>query len=67
MGLSFNEYVNRMRIDYAALLLSQQPDRPLGEVAEQSGFTSSTSFYRNFRLYKGIGPKEYQNKLKGTP
>ncbi|MBR6120880.1 MAG: helix-turn-helix domain-containing protein [Prevotella sp.] len=67
MGLSFNEYVNRMRIDYATLLLSQQPDRPLGEVAEQSGFTSSTSFYRNFRLYKGIGPKEYQNKLKGTP
>lgn len=66
MGISFSEYVNRMRIDYATLLLSQQPNRPLADVAEQSGFTSSTSFYRNFKLYKGIGPKEYQNKLKGT-
>ena len=66
MGISFSEYVNRMRIDYATLLLSQQPSRSLADVAEQSGFTSSTSFYRNFKLYKGIGPKEYQNKLKGT-
>ena len=67
MGLSFSEYVNRLRIDYAEQLIIADPDRPVTEVAEQSGFTSSTSFYRNFRLYKGIGPKEYQNKLKGTP
>lgn len=65
MGISFNEYINKMRIEYASQLINQRPDCPIAEVAEQSGFASSTSFYRNFKLYKGMGPKEYQNKLKG--
>lgn len=64
MGISFNEYVNRMRIEYASLLISLHPDMPLSEVAEQSGFTSSTSFYRNFKLYKGTTPLEYLKSLK---
>ena len=66
MGLSFNEYVNRMRIEYAAMLIAQNPGKPLSEIAEQSGFSSSTSFYRNFKLYKGMGPKEYQNHHKNV-
>ena len=64
MGISFNEYVNRMRIDYAAQLISEHPTMPLNEVSEQSGFSSSTSFYRNFKLFKGVGPKEYQSQAK---
>ena len=63
MGLSFSEYVNRMRIDYATQLISQHPEKNLTVIAEQAGFSSSTSFYRNFKLYKGMGPREYQNKL----
>lgn len=59
MRLSFSEYVNRMRIDYASLLISQHPGKSLSEIGEKAGFTSSTSFYRNFKLYKGMGPKEY--------
>ncbi len=66
MGLSFSEYVNKLRIKYAAELLAQRPELKLSEIAEQSGFTSSTSFYRNFKLFCGMGPKEYQNKLKGN-
>lgn len=61
MGLSFSEYINRMRIEYAAMLIAQQPNKSLSEIAEIAGFTSNTSFYRNFKLYKGIAPKEYQN------
>ncbi len=64
MGVSFNEYVNRMRIEHAAMLMAQHPNKTLAEIGEQSGFTSSTSFYRNFKLYKGLGPKEYLNTLK---
>ena len=60
MGLSFSEYINRMRINYATLLMSQHPDMSLSEIAEQSGFTSSTSFYRNFKQFRGVGPKEYK-------
>ncbi len=59
-GMSFNEYINRMRIDYATMLISQHPTKLLTEISEESGFTSTTSFYRNFKLYKGVGPREYQ-------
>ena len=63
MGVSFSEYVNRMRVNYAAQLICEHPERALTEIGEQAGFSSSTSFYRNFRHYKGVGPREYQNKL----
>ena len=60
IGMSFNEYINRMRIDYATMLINQHPTKLLTEISEESGFTSTTSFYRNFKLYKGVGPREYQ-------
>jgi AraC-like DNA-binding protein len=62
-GVTFTEYVNRMRIDYAIQLMIDHPEKQLSELAEESGFSSSTSFYRNFRQYKGTGPKEYKTKL----
>ena len=39
--------------------MSRQPDLPTSEVAAQSGFSSQSSFYRNFKLYKGCAPKDY--------
>ena len=63
MGISFTEYVNRMRIDYAIELINQQPTRLISEIGEEAGFSSPTSFYRNFKLYKGISPKEYQQNV----
>ncbi len=64
MGISFCEYINQKRINYAALLIAQHPEMYLSEVAEQSGFSNNTSFYRNFKLYKGVGPKEFQCGLR---
>lgn len=64
MGLSFAEYINRMRIEYASQLILQHPDMPVSTIGEQAGFNSSTSFYRNFKQYKGMGPKEYQSSMK---
>ncbi len=58
-GISFNEYVNRLRIDHATRLIEQHKDMSLAEVAEKSGFTSIASFYRNFKQFTGKSPKEY--------
>lgn len=63
MGVSFSEYVNRLRLKHALRLMEEQPTLAHNEVAELSGFASMTSFYRNFKLYMGCSPKEYQNKL----
>lgn len=60
MNMSFNEYVNRLRVEYAMQLMAHEPDCLLLEVGERAGFASTTSFYRNFKLYSGMTPKEYQ-------
>lgn len=64
MNMSFNEYVNRLRVDYAEREIKNDPAKPLYQIGEQAGFASSTSFYRNFKLYKGIGPKDFQQQAK---
>ena len=66
MGQSFSEYVNRMRVDYARQLMTTHPGMNMTDIAEQSGFSSATSFYRNFKLYTGLSPKEY-SITKKTP
>ncbi len=62
MGVTFSEYVNKKRIDYAAQLIESNPEMHLTNVADKSGFTSQSSFYRNFKQYKGKSPSEYQKK-----
>ena len=62
MGMSFNEYINRMRVAYAQALMDENPRMSLTEVAEKSGFNSATSFYRNFKLYMDCTPSDYQKR-----
>lgn len=64
MKMSFSEYINRKRVAYAQALIDETPRMPLTEVAEKSGFNSSTSFYRNFKLFLNMSPKAYQEKKR---
>jgi AraC-like DNA-binding protein len=64
MKMSFSEYINRKRVAYAQALIDEMPRMPLTEVAERSGFNSSTSFYRNFKLFLNMSPKAYQEKKR---
>jgi len=63
MGLSFSELVNRERVEYAVALMKEYPDMLLGDIAVKSGFSSNVSFYRNFKKFKGLSPKEYLQQL----
>ena len=67
MGTTFSEYINRLRVEHAKQLMNEQPELLHNTVAEMSGFSSATSFYRNFKLYIGCSPKEYQNNLNQQP
>ena len=62
MGMSFSEYVNSLRVEYACELMQRDPSLSIPRVAEQSGFASDVSFYRNFKLFKGGSPKDYFKK-----
>lgn len=57
-GLTFSDLVNRLRVNHAATLLDARPDLSIAEVAEQSGYNSITSFYRNFKRHMGCLPSE---------
>lgn len=43
----------------AFLLFRKDPQRDIPETALKCGYSSLSSFYRNFRLYQGGSPKEY--------
>ena len=60
IGLSFAEYVNKKRIEYAVQLIDQDREVLLTDVANKSGFASSSAFYRNFKLYMDCSPSDYQ-------
>jgi len=62
MGISFSDYINGLRVDYAAQLLEDHPELSINDVMMKSGFSSSSAFYRNFKKFKGITPLEKRAK-----
>lgn len=63
MGLSFADFVNRHRVDYAAKMMEEHPELQMNEISIKAGYNSSSSFYRNFKLFMGCTPKEYYARL----
>ena len=53
------DYLNRLRIQYAAQLL-EKSDESIGLIIEQSGFTNRTTFARLFAAYYSMTPSEYR-------
>lgn len=64
-GVSFSEYINRIRINAAQKLLLD-PSVPITEVALNSGFTNIASFNRVFKEFKHCTPSEYKKFYKNT-
>lgn len=54
------ELINRMRIHHSCQLIREYPDKTLFFIANESGYSSETSFFRNFRAYTGVTPRQYQ-------
>ena len=59
---SFVEIVNRMRIEHAQTLLKANPHCNTIELMLQCGYTSESSFFRNFKRVTGQTPKQWLNK-----
>lgn len=58
IGISFSDYINRKRVNYAIHLIRANPQMTIYEIADLSGFASDKSFYRNFKSITGKSPKE---------
>lgn len=60
---SFSDYVNRLRIEYAQKLILSSRGTKLTQIAEDSGFASEQSFYRNFKKFVGMTPSDWLSKV----
>jgi AraC-like DNA-binding protein len=62
---SFREYLNYVRVTKAERLLTTA-DFNITEIALQVGFSTSSYFIQQFKIYKDISPKQYQLKFKSV-
>lgn len=60
-GLTFYQYINTLRVEYAYRLMTSNPDLPIGEVSQHSGFRSQTTFRKVFKEIMGCLPSEMKN------
>lgn len=62
-GEKFTSMITRHRIEYAQRLMREHPDMFLDDVADESGFSSRATFFRNFKALTGMTPQEWKNKV----
>jgi len=58
-GLTPSEYINQVRIEFAAHLL-RSDERSIDEVVEACGFDNNSYFYRLFRRQYGTTPRQFR-------
>ncbi|WP_224823428.1 AraC family transcriptional regulator [Cognatishimia sp. MH4019] len=65
-GLTPSEYINQVRIEYAAHLL-RSDERAIDDVVDACGFDNSSYFYRLFRRQYGTTPRKYRLENQRDP
>lgn len=60
-GENFTSLITRYRVEYAQRLMREHPDMLMDDVADKSGFSSRTTFFRSFKALTGMTPKEWKN------
>ncbi|GAE29971.1 response regulator transcription factor [Alkalihalobacillus hemicellulosilyticus] len=63
MKVGFNEYVNRIRIEYACKQLTEGK-RPIAEIGEVVGYSDHSYFCKVFKKLKGVSPSYYRRQQK---
>ena len=58
-GSTVNEYVNRLKVEYAVSLIKEHPDWTIEAIGHASGFKTRSTFYLHFNKMFGITPTQY--------
>lgn len=64
-GMTIIDYLNRLRIDRARLLLINT-DEPVVDIAMEAGFNNRQHFTRVFTALEGMPPRQYRLEKRGT-
>lgn len=65
MGVTFTEYVNQLKINYARRMLAQSSVL-VADLAVQLGFQNHSYFSKIFQQYTGTTPNLYRRQAQGT-
>jgi two-component system response regulator YesN len=64
MNINFQDYLTKVRIGQAKILLEQNKHK-IKEVAELTGFNSQYYFSLAFKKIEGISPSDFMKKIAG--
>jgi AraC-like DNA-binding protein len=56
-------YVQQLRLEYAAKLLVEEPDKSIVQIAAESGFSSNAYFSNCFRQYFSMSPSVFRKDV----
>ena len=59
-GESFSNLINGYRVRYAQKLMKEHPEMSVTQIATESGFSSRSAFYRNFKEITGQSPADWK-------
>lgn len=59
-NMTFRDWINSLRLEYAKRLLTEHPDLTIADVAEKSGFQSPSHFARLFREKTNCPPAKWR-------
>ena len=54
------DYTQELRLEYSTMLLSDNPDKSISQVADESGFSSYSYYCKCFRQRFGMTPSEFR-------
>ncbi len=63
-GKNFLEYLTYLRIEHAKTLLHTDPNRKIGEVAQQCGYQDMKYFRKLFKRHTGLTPASFKEELR---
>jgi len=65
-GLSFKDYINKLRVEESKrILLSNNFNiLTIDAIAAKAGFNSKSAFYRSFNSYTGLTPRQFVDQQK---
>jgi len=64
--MSFYEYVNSFRVEFAEKLLREKADGSIADIATESGFNNRASFNNYFKKQTGLTPSKYRQQHRSA-
>lgn len=61
-GLTPNDYINKLRVEYSVKLIQQHPEWTIDAIAEASGYIRRATYYSHFNKVFGITPAQYRKE-----